>query len=78
MDSSMSSLVSSQGVASPPLSNGCGRELNGPSLYRDQGRMSDVPRETAGRAGEATAIAISPRPPEGPGALTNFRWSMAM
>ena len=29
-------LVSSQGVVSPPLPNGCGRELHGPHLYRDQ------------------------------------------
>ena len=35
-DSSWSPLVSSQGVVSPPLPNGCGRELHGPHLYRDQ------------------------------------------
>ena len=34
-----------------------------------KGHMSDVPRKMAGRAGEATTIAISPRPPEGPGAF---------
>ena len=35
-DSSWSPLVSSQGVVSPPLSNGCGWELHGLQLYRDQ------------------------------------------
>ena len=47
MDSPKSSLVSSQGAASRRLPNGCGRELNGLSLYRDQGRASDILR-TAG------------------------------
>ena len=37
-----------------------------------------APRRKARRADEATAIAISPRPPERPGALTNFRKSVAM
>ena len=37
MDSPKSSLVSSQEATSRRLPNGCGRELNGLSLYRDQG-----------------------------------------
>ena len=42
-----SSLVSSQGATSPPLPNGCGRELIGPSLYRDQkGKASGVRHAT--------------------------------
>ena len=80
----MSSLVSSQGATSPPLPNGCGRELIGPSLYRDQKgkhlvygmqQAQTAPRRKARRADEATAIAISPRPPERPGALPKFRVS---
>ena len=43
--SQRSCLVSLRGVASPRLPNGCGRELNGQSLHRDQGRISDVRRE---------------------------------
>ena len=51
MDSPKSSLVSSQGATSPPLPNGCGRELNGPSLYRDRkGKVSVVRRRGANRA----------------------------
>ena len=50
-----SSLGSSQGVTSPPISNGCGRELRRLQLYRDQGTVSVVRRR---RADEATAIAI--------------------
>ena len=47
MVSPKSSLVSSQGASSPPLPNGCGRELNGPSLCRDQkGKVSGVRRAT--------------------------------
>ena len=47
MDSPKSSLVSSQGATSLPLPNGCGQELIGPSLYRDQkGKMSGVRRTT--------------------------------
>ena len=38
--------MSSQGATSPPLPNGCGQELNGPSLYRDQGKASGVRRTT--------------------------------
>ena len=47
MDSPKSSLVSSQGAASRRLPNGCGRELNGLSLYRDKERASVIQR-TAG------------------------------
>ena len=67
-DSPTSSLVSSQGVSSPPLPNGCGQELNGPSLYRDQkGKMSGVtynrrkPRHE-GRQGERTKRPPLPSP----------------
>ena len=35
-DNSWSPFVSSQGVVSPPLPNGCGRELHGLQLYKDQ------------------------------------------
>ena len=42
-----SSLVSLRGVTSPSLPLGCGRELNGLPLYREQGTASDVLR-TAG------------------------------
>ena len=34
-----------------------------------------APRRKARRTDEATAIAISPRPPKGPGAFVNFRVS---
>ena len=37
-------------MSSPTLPNGCGWELNGPSLYRDQGKASDVQRRGANRA----------------------------
>ena len=37
-----------------------------------------APRRKARRVDEATAIAISPRPPERPGALAKFRKSVAM
>ena len=47
MDSPRSSLVSSQEAASRRLPNGCGRELNGLSLYKEKGTASDV-RRTAG------------------------------
>ena len=48
--------MSSQGVSSPTLSNGCGRELNGLSLYREQRgtnvkvTASDVQSSGANRA----------------------------
>ena len=41
--------MSSQGAASPPLPNGCGRELNGLSLHRDQVTASVVRRRGANR-----------------------------
>ena len=47
-----SSLVSSQGVASPPLPNGCCRELLGPSLHREQGTAPDVLRTEKGKASQ--------------------------
>ena len=37
--------------------------------------MPDELHKTARRAGEATAIATPPRPPEGPGALAKFSMS---
>ena len=43
-------------------------------VYGVQGAQT-APRRKARRADEATAIAISPRPPERPGALANFRKS---
>ena len=57
-DSPTSSLVSSQGVSSPTLPNGCGRELTGLSLHRDQGKVSDVCCQRRQRGG--ADIAISP------------------
>ena len=42
MDSPESSLVSSQEAASRRLPNGCGRELNGLSLHKEEGTASDV------------------------------------
>ena len=38
-------------------------------------KVQTAPRKKATRADEATAIAISPRPPERPGALAKFRKS---
>ena len=52
---SCSCLVSSQRVASPPLSNGCGRQLHRPRLYREQGRAPDVLRKD-GATGEARHV----------------------
>ena len=66
--------MSSQGAASPPLPNGCGRELNGPSLYRDQGRMSDVRRTTGGKPRHQPHVAmrgVFPRSPKGSGDSCN-------
>ena len=57
-DSLQSSLVSSQGVSSPTLPNGCGQELIGLSLQRDQGKVSDACRQRRQRGG--ADIAISP------------------
>ena len=72
--------MSSQGAASPPLPNGCGRELNGPSLYREKRKMSDVRRTTGGihrHQPHATMRGVHPRSPKGPGAFANFRRSVA-
>ena len=67
-DSPKSSLVSSQGVSSPTLPNGCGRELIGLSLHRDQkGKASSVtydgrkPRHE-GKQGERTKRPPLPSP----------------
>ena len=42
--------MSSQGVSSPTRPNGCGRELSGLLLYREQVKASDVQRKGANRA----------------------------
>ena len=79
-DSPLSSLVSSQGATSPPLLNGCGRELNGPSLYKDQGRVSGVRRTTRGiprHQPHAAMMGVFPRSPEGPEALAHFKTTMS-
>ena len=81
MDSPRSSLVPSQGAASPPLPNGCGRELNGPSLFWDQGTASGIRRRPSGKPRHQPHIAmwgIFPRSPKGSGTLTHFKGSMAM
>ena len=45
------------------------------SIWRNVQQAQTAPRRKARRADEATAIAISPRPPERPRALTNIRLS---
>ena len=71
-------LVSPQGVVSPPLLKGCGQELHGLQLYRDQGTASGVLRTAGCSPSHQPLIAmwgISPRPLAGPGALANFKKS---
>ena len=51
-DRPSSSLVTLQGVAFPPLPIGCGRELHGLSLHREQGTATDVLRTKEGKASE--------------------------
>ena len=73
--------MSSQGATSPHLPKCCGRELHGPSLYKDQGKMSDVRRTTGGiprHQPNATMRGVFPRSPKGSGTLAYFKRSMAM
>ena len=73
--------MSSQGAASPPLPNGCGRELNRPSLYRDQGTASGFRRGPSGKfrhQPQKATRGIFPRSPKGLGTLTYFKRPMAM
>ena len=65
MDSRESSLVSLQGAASRRLPNGCGRELNGLSLYRDQGKASDFLRTAGDRPRHQPPSGRTPSIPEG-------------
>ena len=73
--------MSSQGVSSPTLPNGCGQELIGLSLHRDQGTASGIRRGTGGKPRHQPQKAmrgIFPRSPKGSGTLTNFKGTMAM
>ena len=70
-----SSLVSSQGAASRRLPNGCGWELRGLRLYKDQGTVSGVRRTAGGRPrhlpyGAMRANPLDPRRDQGPSGAT--------
>ena len=62
-----SCLVSSQGVASPPLPNGCGRQLQGPQAVQgpDEKTCSQASEERTNEA-RAMAISLGPRRDQGP------------
>ena len=76
-DSPRSSVVTLQGVASPQLPIGCCRELNGLSLYREQGTMSDVLRKMQGERAKRPPLPSHLGSRRNQGCLQNFKKSVA-
>ena len=68
-DSPCSSLVTLQGVASPPLPIGCGQELHGLSLHKEQRTAHDVRRARATGKGRHCHL---PLVAKRPGVIANF------
>ena len=71
---SWSCLVSSQGVASPPLPNGCGRQLQGPHTVQGPARRT-CSQASEERANEARAMAIPHGPRRHQGPLGTSAWA---